>query len=95
VAQAFKIATSRTTAVRGTRLTVTLTSAEPLSTVPRLTVRQPGIAAYGYTMTRLSPSIYRVSFTVRSSAIGTMSLTASARDAAGRSQSSILRLPVR
>jgi flagellar hook assembly protein FlgD len=95
VAQAFKIATSRTTAVRGTRLTVTVTSAEPLSTVPRLTVRQPGIAAYGYTMTRLSPSIYRVSFTVRSSAIGTMSLTASARDAAGRSQSSILRLPVR
>ncbi len=94
-AQAFKIATSRTTAVRGARLTVTVTSAEPLSTVPRLTIRQPGIAAYSYTMTRLSPSIYRVSFTVRSSAIGTMSLTASARDAAGKSQSSRLTLAVR
>jgi flagellar hook assembly protein FlgD len=94
-AQAFKIATSRTTAVRGARLTVTVTSAEPLSTVPRLTIRQPGIAAYSYTMTRLSPSIYRVSFTVRSSPIGTMSLTASARDAAGKSQSSRLTLAVR
>jgi flagellar hook assembly protein FlgD len=95
VAQAFNIATSRATALRGARLTVTVTSAEPLSTVPRLTVRQPGIAAYGYTLTRLSGSVYRVSFVVRASAIGTMSLTAYARDAEGRSQSYRLTLPVR
>jgi len=95
IAQAFRIVASRTSAVRGTRLTVTVTSAEPLSTVPRLTIRQPGITAYGYTMTRLSSTIYRVSFTVRSSAIGTMSLTASARDAAGQRQSSRFTLPVR
>jgi hypothetical protein len=95
VAQAFRIVASRTTALRGTRLTVTVTSAEPLSTVPRLTIRQPGIAAYAYTMTRVSSSTYRVSFTVRSSAVGTMSLTASARDAAGRSQASRVTLPLR
>jgi flagellar hook assembly protein FlgD len=95
VAQAFRIVTSRTAALRGARLTVTVTSTEPLSTVPRLTIRQPGIAAYGYTMTRLSPSIFRVSFTVHSSAVGTMSLTASARDAAGQSQASRISLPVR
>jgi flagellar hook assembly protein FlgD len=95
VAQAFRIATSTATARRGSRLTVTVISAEPLSTVPRLVVRQPGIAAYGLTMTRVYPATYRVTFTVRSSATGTMSLTVSARDSAGQSQSSILRLLVR
>jgi flagellar hook assembly protein FlgD len=94
LAQAFKITTSRTAALRGSRLTVTVTSAEPLSTVPRLTVRQPGITAYSYTMTRLSATRYRVTFTVRSSAIGTMSLTVSARDASGQRQSSTLRMAV-
>jgi len=95
VAQAFSIRTSTTTARRGSRLTVTVISAEPLSTVPRLVVRQPGIAAYGLTMTRVSPATYRVTFTVRSSATGTMSLTVSARDSSGRSQSSILRVLLR
>jgi flagellar hook assembly protein FlgD len=95
VAQAFRIVASRNPAVRGARLTVTVTSAEPLSTVPRLTIRQPGIAAYAYTITRLSPSIFRVTFIVRSSAVGTMSLTVSARDAAGQSQSSRVSLAVR
>jgi flagellar hook assembly protein FlgD len=95
VAQAFRISTSTTTARRGSRLTVTVVSAEPLSTVPRLVVRQPGIAAYGLTMTRVYPATYRVTFTVRSSATGTMSLTVSARDSSSRSQSSILRVLLR
>ena len=70
-------------------------TAEPLSTLPRLTVRQPGLTAYGYTMTRVSTSVYRITFTVRSGATGTMSLTVSGRDAAGHSQSTVLRLPLR
>ena len=95
VAQAFAISTSTTAARRGSRLTVTVVSAEPLSTVPRLVVRQPGIAAYGLTMTRVRPATYRVTFTVRSSATGTMSLAVSARDSSSQSQSSILRVLLR
>jgi hypothetical protein len=95
VAQAFNVSTSTTSARRGSRLTVTVVSAEPLSTVPRLVVRQPGIAAYGLTMTRVYPATYRVTFTVRSSATGTMSLNVSARDSSGQSQSSSLRVLLR
>jgi hypothetical protein len=84
-ADAFKIAPSATVVTRGHRLTVTVTSAEPLKTTPRLTVKQPGKAAYTMTMVKVSTSVWRLSFTMHtggSAGTTTLSVRATAARAA-------------
>lgn len=94
-AEAFRITPSLTTARRGRLLTVTVNTAEPLSTTPRLTVRQPGLTSYSYALTHISGTTWRVTFTVRSSSqTGTMRLTVSARDRDAHAQSTSIGLPV-
>jgi len=83
-AAAFEIRRSATTARRGARLTVTVVSAEPLSGSPRLTVRQPGLAAYGLTLRHVSGSTYRATWTLHSGGRGgRMTLTVAGTDRAG------------
>ena len=95
VARAFDIRPSLTTARRGRSLTVTVKSAEGLSAPPRLAVRQPGGIAYRVTLRRVEGRIWRATFTVRSSASGTMSLTVGAPDSSGHYQQTKITLPVR
>jgi flagellar hook assembly protein FlgD len=92
-ADAFRLVTSSAGAIRGTALTLTATSAESLSSAPVVVVRQPGVPAWTVTMSRVSSS--RWTATIRPKAggtAGTMSLTVRARDAAGGTNSSVLRL---
>ena len=80
-AAAFEIRPSLTTARRGARLTVTVVSAEPLTGSPRLTVRQPGLAAYGLKLRHVSGSTYRVTWTLhRGGRGGRMTLTVAGTD---------------
>lgn len=95
VARAFDIRPSLATARRGRSLTLTVVSAEGLHTPPRLVVRQPGISPYRATLRLIAPRTWRATFTVRSSATGTMSLTVDAQDSAGHGQSTTVTLPVR
>ncbi|HET7703996.1 MAG TPA: FlgD immunoglobulin-like domain containing protein [Candidatus Limnocylindrales bacterium] len=92
---AFAIVTSTATARRGSSLTVTATSAEALSTTPRLYITQPGFSTWAVTMTRLDSRTFRVTITPKKgAAAGTLSLKVWARDYDGRSQATIRKLPL-
>jgi flagellar hook assembly protein FlgD len=89
----FAIVTSTTAARRGSTLTVTATSAEALSTTPRLYVTQPGFSTWAVTMTRLDSRTFKATITPkRGGAAGTLSLKVWARDYDGRSQATIRKL---
>ncbi|HEY3163931.1 MAG TPA: FlgD immunoglobulin-like domain containing protein [Candidatus Limnocylindrales bacterium] len=84
---AFSIAVSTTTPRRGHTLTVTVTSAEPLSTSVRLYFTQPGYTTWAVTMTKLDSKTYRATVTIKSGhSAGTLKIKAWARDPDGRSQ---------
>jgi flagellar hook assembly protein FlgD len=93
---AFSIVTSTGTPRRGSRLTITATSAEPLTGSPRLYVTQPGKSTYVLTMSRVSAGVYRVRFTVKTGgAAGALKLKVWGRDADGRSQATLRSLTLR
>jgi flagellar hook assembly protein FlgD len=94
LADAFRIAASDTTPGRGQRITVTVTSAEPLSSAPRVTVSQPGRAAWSVGTVRLTATTYRAVVVLRTGAQGVVRLKAAARDKGGRTQYSVLSLPL-
>lgn len=94
LADAFKISVSDTTPARRQRITITTTSAETLSTTPRVTIYQPGISGYSTTMTKVSTGVYRLTITLKSSSTGTLRIVVSAKDKAGHSQSSTKLLPL-
>ena len=84
---AFAIAVSTTAPRRGHTLTVTVTSAEPLSTSLRLYFTQPGYATWGVTMTKLDSKTYKATVTLKSGgSAGILKIKAWARDLGGRSQ---------
>jgi flagellar hook assembly protein FlgD len=94
-ADAFRISTTATTVVTGTAFTVTATSAEPLVTAPVVVVRQPGVRAWTVTMRRISTGRWSARIVPRAGGTpGSMSLTVRARDAAGRTNSSVVNLTV-
>jgi FlgD Ig-like domain/Peptidase family C25 len=95
LADAFRISSNISSPARRNRITVTATSAEGLSTTPRLRVYQPGIGSWAVTMYRVSAGVYRATVTLRSSRAGTVRLQVSAYDSGHRSQSSVLALPLR
>jgi flagellar hook assembly protein FlgD len=94
LADAFKISVSDTTPARRQRITITTTSAETLSTTPRVTIYQPGISGYSTTMTKVSTGVYRLTITLKSSSTGTLRIVVSGKDKAGHSQSSTKLLPL-
>ena len=61
--RAFVPSASDTTPARGQRITVSATSAESLSTTPRVYVYQPGKATWSAAMTKVSTGKYKVSLT--------------------------------
>jgi flagellar hook assembly protein FlgD len=93
---AFGIRTSAPTATRGRSISINVTSAEALSTAPRVHVSQPGLATWAVTLGRTSAGTYTATLTMRTGgAAGTAKLTVKAADSGGRWQSTTLSLPLR
>jgi flagellar hook assembly protein FlgD len=86
VADAFDVKPSDTTPARGQRITVTLTTAGPLAANPRVSVYQPGRAAWSVPTVRLSSTSYRATVTLKTGHTGTVTFKASGRDAGGTLQ---------
>ncbi len=95
-ARAFRVTTSVSSPVRGSSFTMTAVTAEALSTAPAVTVRQPGLAAWKVTMTKVSATTWKATIRPRSGGkAGTMSLTVAARDTAGGTNATAVRLALR
>ena len=93
-ADAFLIKPSDSTPGRGQTITLTVTSAEPLSARPRLSVYQPGVRASSPILTRVSASTYRATIRLRTDAgSGTVSFTVTGRDVAGATQGTTRTYP--
>jgi flagellar hook assembly protein FlgD len=93
---AFRITTSRPEATRGKAVTVTAVSAETLSTVPRIVVKQPGVSAWTLTMTRVSSTTWKATITPRrSGTAGTMTLTVKATDSRGGANRSVMKMALK
>jgi flagellar hook assembly protein FlgD len=90
----FKFTVSDTTPARGQAITVTVTSAEPLSKSPRLTITQPGRSPWAVTFKLVSGRTYRATIRLGSSSTGTLGLRASGYDTRNDYESSLLTLPL-
>ncbi|HEY6571431.1 MAG TPA: FlgD immunoglobulin-like domain containing protein, partial [Candidatus Limnocylindrales bacterium] len=96
MADAFRLAASVSTAVRGKSFTLTARSAEPLSTTPVIVVREAGVDPWTITMTRASGSTWTASVTPRRhGSADSLALTVKARDDARGWNRSVLRLAFR
>jgi hypothetical protein len=93
-ADAFRIATSTATAIRGKAITVTASSAEPLKAAPTLIVRQPGLADWTVTMTAKGATWTATITPKKAGTAGTMTLFVRGRDTAGGPNQSNLRLAI-
>jgi flagellar hook assembly protein FlgD len=92
---AFSIVASTATPRRGSKLTVTGTSSEPISGSARLYVTQPGRSTYILTMTRVDSRTFRITFTLKSGSAGTLKLKVWAKDYDGRTQATLKSLALR
>jgi len=93
--RAFDPGASDGTPGRGQRITITATSAETLSTTPRVYVYQPGKATWSVAMTKVSTGKYKATLTVKTGGgSGQIRFQVKAKDVDGRSQSSNLYLPL-
>jgi flagellar hook assembly protein FlgD len=96
LAEAFRATTSTPSPTRGSAFTITAVTAEGLSTTPIVTVRQPGVTAWKVTMTRASSTTWTATIRPKTGgSAGTMSLTISAKDSAGGTNATAVRLPLR
>jgi hypothetical protein len=95
-ADAFLVKPSDATPGRGQTVTVTVTSAEALAANPRITVAQPGFAAWSVATTRLSATSYRATIRLKSGgASGTVAFKASGKDIGGHTQATRRTFPLR
>ena len=88
LADAFSIVPSTWTPAGGQDLTLTIRTAESLSSLPRVTFTQSGRAGVVKSATSLGGGRYRVVFGVVAGATGPATIVVSARDAAGRTNTS-------
>jgi flagellar hook assembly protein FlgD len=96
VAEAFRLSATVDAAARGKSLTITAVTVEPLSTTPRVVVRQPGLEPWTVTMTKRGSTTWTAVVTPkRGGTAGTMSLSVKALDTRGGVNSSVLRLALR
>ena len=94
-ADAFLIKPSDATPGRGQSITVTVTPAEPLGASPRLSVYEPGLAAWSATLSRVSGSTYRATIRLRTGgASGTVSFKATGLDVTGATQRTTRTYPL-
>jgi flagellar hook assembly protein FlgD len=92
---AFAITTSGSTARRGSSITVTARTAEPLTGSIQLRITQPGLSDAFVTMSKVATNVYRATVTPRTGgSAGTAVFRVSALDADGRWQASYRSLPL-
>ncbi|HEU0243588.1 MAG TPA: FlgD immunoglobulin-like domain containing protein, partial [Candidatus Limnocylindrales bacterium] len=93
LADAFKLTTSVTTAVRGKSLTIKARTSETLSTTPVVVVYEPGLTSRKVTMTKTSATTWTAKITPRTTAsAGTLTLKVTAKDSLGGTNASAVRL---
>ena len=94
-ADAFLVKPSDATPGRGQTITVTVISAEPLSARPRLSVYEPGVPAWGATLSRISGSTYRATIRLKTGGgAGTISFKVTGVDVAGATQRTTRAYPL-
>ena len=91
---AFRVVPSLAEPVRGSKLTLTLISTEPLKGAPTVHVTQPGTAAQDLQTTRLSKTKFKVTFTVADGVGGSLDLVVSGTDKYGGHQQTQVSLPL-
>ena len=95
VADAFVIKPSDATPGRGQTVTITVTTAERLSANPRVTVVQPGFAAWSVGTTKLSSTTYRATVKLKAGgAAGTVTFKSTGKDSAGAVQATRSAFPL-
>ncbi|HEX7950176.1 MAG TPA: FlgD immunoglobulin-like domain containing protein [Candidatus Limnocylindrales bacterium] len=86
-ADAFLVKPRDTTPARGQTITIDVTSAEPLSANPRLSIYQPGVTAWGASLKRVSGSTYRATIRLRTGGgTGPVSFKVTGVDVTGANQ---------
>lgn len=94
-ADAFLIKPSDATPGRGQTVTVTVTTAEALVASPRVTISQPGIAAWSVSTVRLSSITYRATVKLKTGgSTGTVAFKVAGTDAGGATQSTRRTFPL-
>jgi len=78
----------------GSAFTLHLRSTEPLSVRPSVTLAQSGRPAVTKSVTRLADGSYTVTFTSAPGVTGAATLTISAKDSGGRTNATVIRIPV-
>jgi hypothetical protein len=92
---AFAITTSSSQAKRGTAITITARSAEPVLNSVQLQITQPGFSMYAVTMTKVATNVYRATIVPKTGgSAGTVSFRVWTHDADGRSQATVRTLPL-
>ncbi len=80
----YRVRISDGTPARGQKVTVTVLATERQQSAPRLTIKQPGLAAYTVATSRLANGDYAATFTLhRSGSAGSLTVTIVGVDAAG------------
>jgi flagellar hook assembly protein FlgD len=93
---AFKLTPSTITPTRGRSISITATSAEGLSTTPRLYITQPGKATWSVAMRKIATLTYKATVTLKTGgSAGKVTFKVVARDVAGHSQRTSLSLTLR
>jgi flagellar hook assembly protein FlgD len=93
---AFRLESSKSAPARGTKVTFTVYSTEPLSRAPSLDIKQPGLSTYTVSLSKVATGKYRATVTLRSGgSAGTMQLVVSGVDKNGQGQSYATTLPIR
>ena len=94
-ADAFLIKPSDATPGRGQTITVDVTSAEPLSASPRLSIYEPGVTAWSATLKRVSGLLYRATIRLRTGGgAGTVSFKLTGVDITGATQRTTRGFPL-
>lgn len=94
-AQAFVLRPSDTTPGRGQLITMRATTAEPLSTAPRLYITQPGKATWSVAMTKTSSTTYKATVRLKKGGrSGTASFQVRGRDSKGVMQRTTKSYPL-
>ncbi len=95
-ADAFRLTPSTTSPRRGSVVTLTIVSPEPLASAPVVTISQPGFTPARVTAVRLSGSTYRATYRLRTGrASGNVILQVQAIDAGAGMNAAVLRLTLR
>jgi len=82
--EAFRVRSSDNTPGRGQKITISVTSAEPLAANPRLYIYQPGLGRWSVAMVRTGTYTYKATFRLKSGgAAGTLGFRVYGRDVKG------------